>query len=312
MCNPHGLFSCTLGNGCSTEHTRFYVGFCFTFRVFVPHSTTAPGGKPTTVHQRQPENDPDQPRGTERERWDHHTDRWGWWDRQSTLPTLYFRAFECVFPFLLSYNKTPLYFCGFWQFLGPFPVSLWELLHSKTESCFTGKNLLNPTESSYSMRYPKLCVDSKVSPCLWETHANQSARHRSVTVACAPLTLRCLSSGQGSRRPCPPTPATTSFLSSTQASRISSRSVRPRPKDSAPPPHWTWPLIFQVGCDPPFPILKISTIGEAWSLKLDLWSCSSSNNWRVRWIGGFSQRNCHNHHRSAQTSAGKRGTDQVV
>lgn len=68
------------------------------------------------------------------------------------------------FVYLLSHNKIPLYFCWFWQFQGPFPVSLWELLHSKTESCFTGKNPLNPTESSYSMRYAKACVDSKVSP----------------------------------------------------------------------------------------------------------------------------------------------------
>lgn len=39
MCNPHGIFSCTLGNGCSTEHTMFYVGFCVTFRGVFP---TAP------------------------------------------------------------------------------------------------------------------------------------------------------------------------------------------------------------------------------------------------------------------------------
>lgn len=70
-----------------------------------------------------------------------------------------------MFPFLLSYHKIPLYFCWFWQFQGLFPVSLWELLRLKTESCCTGKNPLTPTESSYSMRYPKLCVDSKVSPC---------------------------------------------------------------------------------------------------------------------------------------------------
>lgn len=165
MCNPHGMFSSPLGNGCRTEHILSDAGFCLTFRGFFPHSTTAPGGKLATVHQRQPENDPDQPGRTERERWDHHTDRWGWWDRQSKWPTLSFRAFKCLFPFLLSCNKIPLRLCWFWQFQGRFPASLWEPLHSKTESCFTGKNPLNPTESSYSMRYPKLCVDPKVSPC---------------------------------------------------------------------------------------------------------------------------------------------------
>lgn len=70
-----------------------------------------------------------------------------------------------AFPFPLSYNKIAPFLCWYWQFQGLFPASLWELLHSKTESCFTGKNPLNPTESSYSTRYPKLCVDSKVSPC---------------------------------------------------------------------------------------------------------------------------------------------------
>lgn len=90
------VFSCTFRNGRSTEHTMFYVGFCLTSKGSPLHSTPAPGGKLATVHQRQPENDPDQPRRTERERWDHHTDWWRWWDRQSTWLTLYFRAVKCV------------------------------------------------------------------------------------------------------------------------------------------------------------------------------------------------------------------------
>lgn len=39
MCSPHGIFSCTLGNGCRTELTMFCVSFCLTFRAFFP---TAP------------------------------------------------------------------------------------------------------------------------------------------------------------------------------------------------------------------------------------------------------------------------------
>lgn len=169
----------------------------------------------------------------------------------------------CVFPFLHSYDKIALYFCWYQQFQELSPVSLWKPHHLKTESCFTGRNPLNPTESSYSMRYPKLRVDSNVWLCSVGTTCKPvfclSAHNRSATAACAHLTLRCLSSGLESQCPCRPMPPITSFPSSTQASHISSQYVRPPPKDSAPPPRWTWRLIFQVCNCLLFHFLKIST-----------------------------------------------------
>lgn len=214
-----------------------------------------------------------------------------------------------VFPFLLSYTKIAPYLCWYWQFQGLFPASLWELLHSKTESCFTGKNPLNPTESSYSTRYPKLCVDSKVSPC---------SLGSTLTPVCSP---QISYSGLRSFDPSVPLqrPGLTASLPSNASHHLFSQLH----------PGVTYQLSIRASTSKgfgPATTLNVSTniSGLLRSTvphyeniyakhgQYYLFSFSSSNNWRVRWIGGFSQWNCDNHHRTAQTSAGKRGTDQVL
>lgn len=215
------------------------------------------------------------------------------------------------------------------QFQEQFPANRWEPPLSKTEFSFTGKSQQNPTGSSYSMR---CCLTAKkknkqqenscVAVLAWNNYQGVLAffHNRSATLVFARSTPRFPSSGQGSPCPCPPTPRTTSFRSSTRGWRTSFPYARPPPKALAPRLRWMWPQTSQVSRTYLFFFFFQSC--HIWVENVDRrgngsgnknsWFLCSPNNRRVRRVGGVPERDGNDYHRAAQAGSGQGSTHKVV